>query len=451
MRMLFLVTIFVCSLFGLNRTFLAPEVAFVPEITLKEDQVVAKVKLADTIYLYRDSLKLGVEGSELILEDVTYAPSHDHDGVEVYSQEASITARLAKKSGDVKDVMFTLAYQGCSQKGLCYEPNEWKTTLGVDAGKLSFAGAQSAAAAPQELSSTDAIAQTLMGGSLGLILLSFFGFGLLLAMTPCVFPMIPILSSIIVSQGEGMNAKRGFMLSLVYVLAMSAAYTIAGVIAGLFGANLQASLQNPWVLSAFAAIFVALAFSMFGFYEIGLPASWQSRLAKSSDGASKKGGFIGVGIMGFLSALIVGPCVAPPLAGALIYIGQSGDALLGGAALFVMSLGMGAPLLLVGIGAGKYMPRPGGWMNNVSKVFGVIMLMIALWMLSRILPSSVSMMLWALLFVVSSVYLGAFESLKDGIHGLHTFKKRDRYLLVHDRSLFVARGAQRCDESFGTV
>ena len=183
------------------------------------------------------------------------------------------------------------------------------------------------------------------------------------------------------------------------------------MLAGLFGANIQAALQNPWVISLFTLLFVALALSMFGFYELQLPASWQGRLSRTSDEAGRRGGVAGVAIMGFLSALIVGPCVAPPLAGALIYIGQTGDALLGGAALFVMSLGMGLPLLLIGTGAGKFMPKPGGWMTTVSKVFGVVMLGIAIWMLSRIIPDAVAIGLWAVLFIVSAVYMGALESL----------------------------------------
>lgn len=186
---------------------------------------------------------------------------------------------------------------------------------------------------------------------------------------------------------------------------MSAAYTIAGVLAGLFGANIQAMLQNPYVIVSFAAIFVALAFSMFGYYEIGLPQSWMTKINKASDTSSRHGGFTGVAVMGFLSALIVGPCVAPPLAGALIYIGQTGDAFLGGVALFVMSLGMGVPLLAIGIGAGKYMPKPGGWMTTVSKVFGVIMLGIAIWMLDRIVPFGVTILLTVALLMGSAFYL----------------------------------------------
>ena len=205
-----------------------------------------------------------------------------------------------------------------------------------------------------------------------------------------------------------MSASKGLFLSVVYVLAMSVAYTIAGVLAGLFGANLQAMLQDPVVITIFAAIFVILAFSMFGYFEIGLPQSWQTKLNKTSEDSSKSGGITGVAVMGFFSALIVGPCVAPPLAGALVYIGQTGDAFLGGAALFVMSIGMGLPLLAIGVGAGKYMPKPGGWMETVTKIFGIVMLAIALWMLERIIPSVAFMFLSSFLLIGSALYLQVF-------------------------------------------
>ena len=222
--------------------------------------------------------------------------------------------------------------------------------------------------------------------------------------------MIPILSSIIVKAGqnEKLTAKKGFFLSLVYVLSMSLAYTIAGVIAGVFGANLQVALQNPYVLTVFAAIFVALAFSMFGYFKLELPQSLQNKINKTTEGKEKQGVF-GIAVMGFLSALIVGPCVAPPLAGALVYIGQTGDAILGGAALFVMSLGMGLPLLLIGLGAGKFMPKPGGWMETITKIFGIVMLAIAIWMLDRVLEPTLTMYLWALLLLGSAIYLKIYE------------------------------------------
>ncbi len=424
MRYVVLLTLLCYTLFGFG-SFLMPEDAFKPDAKIEGEKLLVTIRLADSVYLYKEKVKLSLKNSGMHLENIHYPKSELHEGKEIFTKNVLIEATLVRDGAGSDEVTAVVNYQGCSEKGLCYSPIEKEFVLKAGPLKLhTAAGAQQlstptvqaasvSAAASTQRSETDTIADTFKSGNIPLILLTFFGFGLLLALTPCVFPMIPILSSIIVSRGEGMNAKKGFVLSLVYVLSMSVAYTLAGVMAGLFGSNIQASMQNPWVLSAFAAVFVVLAISMFGFFEIGLPASLQSRLSRSSDKAGQKGGFAGVAVMGFLSALIVGPCVAPPLAGALVYIGQTGDAVLGGVALFIMSLGMGMPLLLIGIGAGKFMPRPGGWMSSVSKVFGVVMLMIALWMLSRILPSQVIMLLWALLFVISSVYLGTFEALQE--------------------------------------
>jgi thiol:disulfide interchange protein DsbD len=216
---------------------------------------------------------------------------------------------------------------------------------------------------------------------------------------------------------------------------MALTYTLVGLVAGLLGADLQAAMQNPWVLTIFAGVFIALAFSLFGYYEIGLPASWQSKINKASDGAQGKG-IMGTAIMGALSALIVGPCTAAPISGAVIFISQTGDALLGGAALFVMSMGMGMPLLLVGIGAGKFMPRPGGWMTAVSQVFGVMMLGLAIFMLSRIIPGGLNMMLWSLLFMGTALYMGVFES-KAGEGAVKLFKLLAMVFLVYGIILFV--------------
>jgi thiol:disulfide interchange protein DsbD len=207
-----------------------------------------------------------------------------------------------------------------------------------------------------------------------------------------------------------MSARRGFVLSLVYVLAMAATYTLAGVFAGLFGDNLQATFQNPWILSTFAGVFVLLALSRFGFYELQMPAFIQGRLSDISN-RQKGGSLAGVAVMGFLSALIVGPCVAAPLAGALIYIGQTGDAVLGGFALFALSLGMGAPLIAIGTGAGKLLPKAGPWMDAIKAVFGVLLLGVAIWMLERILPAQITLSLWAALLILSSIYLRALDAL----------------------------------------
>ncbi|WXG20490.1 cytochrome c biogenesis protein CcdA [Campylobacter concisus] len=238
-----------------------------------------------------------------------------------------------------------------------------------------------------ELSEDQSIANELSSKNFFISLATFFGYGLLLSLTPCVFPMIPILSSIIVSKGGSLNAKKGFLLSLVYVVAMSLAYALAGVGASLLGFGIAGALQNIYVLGAFAAIFVILSFSMFGFYDIKLPSKFENLISKKSQNSS---GLVGVFIMGFASALIVSPCVAAPLAGALLYIAQSGDAIYGGIMLFVMGLGMGAPLLVIGLSSGKLLPRPGGWMDEVKKFFGFLMLIMAVWILSRVLGAFLS-------------------------------------------------------------
>src|SRR6185437_7486874 len=264
--------------------------------------------------------------------------------------------------------------------------------------------------------------QRALGGSLWLVFGVFFLAGLGLAFTPCVFPMIPILSGIIAGAGENLSTRRAIVLSLVYILANAVIFTIAGVIAGLAGKNLQAAFQTPWVLWSFAAMFVLMALSMFGFYELQLPSSWQSKIANVSNKQSG-GSLIGVAIMGALSALIVGPCVTPPLAVAVLYIAEKHDAVLGGFALFALALGMGAPLVVFGASAGKLLPRAGAWMDAVKAVFGVTFLALAIWMLSRVLDASWVMLLSGVLGVACAVYLGALERLPEGASGWRTLWK----------------------------
>ena len=276
-------------------------------------------------------------------------------------------------------------------------------------------------------SETDRIADVIQGGSLWFIILSFFGFGLLLALTPCVFPMIPIISSVIVAQGAGLGTKKAFWLSVVYVLSMAVAYTIAGILAGLFGANLQAAFQTPWIITLFSLVFVALAMSMFDLFELQIPNAIQSRITQLS---GKRSGIVGVAIMGFLSALIVGPCVAAPLAGALIYIGQTGDALLGGVALFALSIGMGIPLVAVGTSAGKFMPRPGVWMDTVKSIFGVMLIGVSIWMISRILDENIAMMLWGALAVFVAINIGALEPIRGRCIKCHRANKKALGLII---------------------
>ena len=270
-------------------------------------------------------------------------------------------------------------------------------------------------AEPIELPEQDRVAAALMSGNRWLVILSLFGAGLLLTFTPCVLPMVPILTSIIVGQGTDRRSgvastRRAFMLSLIYVLAMALTYTVAGVLAGLFGANLAAAFQDPWIVSAFALVFVLLALSMFGFYDLQIPTSWQARLAALSH-RQRGGTYAGVGVMGTLSALIVGPCVAAPLAGVLIYIGRAGDPVLGGIALFALGMGMGVPLIVAGVSAGKLLPKVGAWMNAVKAVFGVMLLAVAIYLIERVVPEPVALLLWAALFIVCAIYMGALDSL----------------------------------------
>lgn len=417
-----LLLLFLCSFyaFAIEQSFLEPEEAFKTSFEKKEDKLVFKLKLGKDIYLYDDKLKFFISKPQKIdiREDLIIPKAKAYEVWQIHTHDLNIEIPydLLKQRANSDKVEVQIDFQGCSKKGLCYAP--MSKTASVDLSSLetvkdNIQKIEKSAVAldnrAENQNETDIIASSLKEGNVLLVLATFFGFGLLLSLTPCVFPMIPILSSIIVKAGDSgkLTASKGFFLSLVYVLSMAVAYTIAGVLAGVFGANLQVALQNPYVLVAFAAIFIALAFSMFGYFKLELPQSLQNRINKTTDGREKQG-VVGIAIMGFLSALIVGPCVAPPLAGALVYIGQTGDALLGGAALFVMSLGMGAPLLLIGLGAGKYMPKPGGWMDSITKIFGIIMLGVAIWMLDRVLDPTVIMYLWALLLIATAIYLKVY-------------------------------------------
>ncbi|WP_419771245.1 MAG: protein-disulfide reductase DsbD [Candidatus Marinarcus sp.] len=403
-KIFFLLSSFVYA-FAIQHSFLEPSEAFKTSMTKSEKGIVFQIDLGKEIYVYHDKVKVLL--TQPLKSDITNEASIsqpvEHDSFMVNFDQVKIEVPFAIIEDTISQESFEIEFkfQGCSTQGLCYAPMSEKH-------RVTLPKTQTAVTSQSE---TDLITNSLKDESFVWVLLTFFGFGLLLSLTPCVFPMIPILSAIIVKAGNSgvMSAKKGFLLSLVYVLAMSLAYTIAGVLAGIFGANLQVALQNPYVLVAFAAIFIALALSMFGYYRLEPPKWLQSKVYKTTDHQNKQG-ILGIAIMGFLSALIVGPCVAPPLAGALVYIGQTGDAFLGGIALFVLSLGMGVPLLLIGAGAGKMMPKPGGWMDFISKVFGMIMLAIAIKTLERVIPEDV-IYLWAILFLGAGVYFIKFHAL----------------------------------------
>jgi len=404
MKKLLLIVLFITSLFS-NNDFLKPKEAFNVNIFEKQNSVIINLNLDKSIYLYDNKLKVFLNDNEITKDVLKHKPENYHEFA-VHFGNINIEVAKSYIKENIKNSTYKLKvkYQGCSKKGLCYAPmnNIYEGSFGVENSQKDKPKITEV-----EVDEATGITNILKEGNIFLILITFFGFGLLLSLTPCIFPMIPILSSIIVQHSNNNDGKisafEGFKLSLIYVLSMSVAYTIAGILAGIFGANIQAMLQNPYVLVTFALVFVALAFSLFGYYSLELPQSFQNKI-NNITGNSKKG-IASVAIMGFLSALIVGPCVAPPLAGALVYIGQTGDAVLGGLALFIMSMGLGMPLLLVGIGAGKYMPKPGGWMQTVSKVFGVVMLALAIYMLDRLLEQYIIYILFALLFAGTALYL----------------------------------------------
>mgnify|MGYP000479342212 FL=1 len=398
----------------LTTKVLEPNEAFKTSFTKNQDSLTLKLELGKDIYLYDDKLKILIKKPqeiEITKEiNIPKAVAYEEYIVHFDNLNLTIPFDLLKSKIDSKEFEIEVKFQGCSKLGLCYAPISEKHLLIIDEKIENLITKKENQT--EAINEVDSIASSLKSENLVLILATFFGFGLLLSLTPCVFPMIPILSSIIVkaSKNENMSATKGFILSLIYVLSMSIAYTIAGIIAGLFGANLQIILQNPYVIVAFAMIFVLLAFSMFGYFELKLPESLQSKINKTTDGKEKQG-VIGIAIMGFLSALIVGPCIAPPLAGALVYIGQTGDAILGGMALFVLSLGMGVPLLIIGLGAGKFMPKPGGWMENVTRFFGIVMFGVAIWLLGRVLSPTLVISFWALLLFGTAIYLRTYTNM----------------------------------------
>ncbi len=396
---------------------LQPDQAFGFFASVKDDHTVhVNWQIAEGYYLYREKVQLelvNADGVTLGNYDIPRgAPKQDEafGQVEIFHNELGFDLPLNRSNQAAQTVTLQAKYQGCADRGVCYPPMSKKIDLALPVAQKLVA------AAPEQLSEQDQIVQSLHKDSFSVTLLSFFGFGLLLSLTPCIFPMIPILSGIIVGHGNRITTKRAFLLSLSYVIASALTYTVFGILAALFGSNLQTAFQQPWIIGLFSGIFVALSLSMFGFYHLELPKSLQVKLHNSSE-IHRDGSLLGAAIMGSLSSLIVGPCVAAPLAGALIFIGQTGDAVLGGSALFALGLGMGVPLLLLGASAGKLLPKAGNWLNSTKAVFGVIMLAVAVWMLSRILPGNVIMMLWAMLLIFPAIYLSAVDPLPENCSG----------------------------------
>ena len=399
-------------------------------------------KFGENIYIYNETFEIKLNGEKI--NEFLNMP-----GTEISNEHAIIPKdfTLFIPFGLIEQMMrdnaaeLEISYQGCAKDGICYRPQLKFFEISKSGAGFNVRAANKSEAkdAPQadlgELSDEQHIANKLGGANFIIALATFLGYGLLLSLTPCVFPMIPILSSIIVKKSAGApSAKKSFLLSLVYVLAMSLAYALAGVAASTLGFGVQGALQNAWILGVFAAVFVALALSMFGFYDIKMPAKFENLIShKSRDGA----GYAGVFVMGFASALVVSPCVAAPLAGALLYIAQSGNALFGGLALFTMGLGMGAPLLLIGASSGKILPRPGAWMDGIKTAFGFLLLAMAVWLLARVLGSGFELAGYGVIGVFWAVYLGAFEAAGSGAL---KFKKA-LAILVFTYSLALILGA----------
>lgn len=445
--------------------FLQPDQAFGLDVSVRDAHtLIASFRVTPDYYLYRDKVTFASANPDIKIASVSLPKGEmKHDAafgdMEVLQQSFRAEIMLQRNEAAAQQVTLNATYQGCSEKGLCYPPIKKQINIALPLAAVVAATAKTAAAstnkfspeaavtvkllppetplpsssplpspppaaAPVESPQNDGgrIANLFKQGSFWLIVSFFFGAGLLLAFTPCMFPMVPILSGIIVGRGHKITHAHGFILSLAYVMGMALTYAAVGVAAGLSGTLLSNALQTPWVLGSFAFVFVLLSLSMFGFYELQLPASLQSRLSDTSN--KLHGGHLsGVFVMGALSAVIVGPCVAAPLAGALLYLGQTHDAFLGGTALFSMALGMGVPLLLIGASAGTLLPRAGAWMESVKSLFGVLLLAVAIWIISPLIPLGVAMLLWAALLILSAIYLHALDALPHNASHWHKLWK----------------------------
>jgi thioredoxin:protein disulfide reductase len=435
------------SAWAANQDFLPPEKAFALTAQVLDKKTVRlNWQIADGYYLYQERISVEADATQGKLGPVSLPRGEEKfdDNFKktmiVYKHQLTVDVPIEKASANLP---VTVGYQGCAVAGLCYPPATADlkvalATYGASAdgvkieanGDLFGGSAQAVAAVPVVASAAvalpendksdvkvaaakvnkaqdapDSIAATLASGSLLKTMGVFWIAGLLLAFTPCVLPMVPILSSLIAGQSGVVTRRKGFMLALAYSLGMALIYAGFGVAAGLAGEGLAAALQNPWVLGGFALMLSAMALSMFGVYELQLPSSIQTGATNFSN-KFKGGSYVGVFIMGGISALVVGPCVAAPLAGALVYISQTRDVVLGGLALFAMALGMSVPLLLVGASAGSLLPRAGMWMERVKQVFGMMLFGVAIWMVSPVLPSAIHMLFWAAWLLMSAALLG---------------------------------------------
>ncbi|MCE9550384.1 MAG: protein-disulfide reductase DsbD [Betaproteobacteria bacterium] len=417
-----------------STVILHPDKAFGLEVSASnESTLLANFKITPGYYLYRDKVKFTLSGDSAKAADVKITNVSMPKGemksdpnfgdMAVFHQPFQAVITLERNNNTAQDITLAASYQGCKENDLCYAPIDKqfnivlpKASLATKTPQLPVSTQPVQGVVVTADSESTQLAKLFKQGSFWLIVTFFFGAGLLLAFTPCVLPMIPILSGIIVGRSAHPTKMHGFLLSLAYVLGMALTYAAIGVAAGLSGTLLSSALQTPWALGSFAAIFVLLSLSMFGFYELQLPTALQGKLTNTSN--RLHGGHLsGVFVMGALSAVIVSPCVAAPMAAALLYIGQTHDALLGGTALFALAMGMGLPLLLIGASAGALLPKAGAWMEAVKSFFGVLMLALAIWLISTLIPLSIQMLLWAALLVLSAIYMHALDALPNNASG----------------------------------
>jgi thiol:disulfide interchange protein DsbD len=415
---------------GANADFLPVDEVFIPALTaLDGNTVELGLRVLPGYYLYRDKITVQTSSDRVQLGQLELPAGEKKfdewfGEMQVFHQDVFAVLPIARATPEAMDLELQIAYQGCADGGICYPPVTKTMQVSLPAAatvsalQLPAAGTRSDPPVSEQAMLARVITQSGLWAAAGV----FFLAGLGLAFTPCVLPMVPILSGIIAGEGDNVSSGRGFALALSYVMGMSLVYTAAGVVAAAAGLQMQAAFNQPWVLILFSSLFVVLALGMFGLFDLQMPSAIQSRLAGIS-GTQKSGTAIGAFVMGALSSLVVTACVAPALIAALTVMAQTGDMLRGGTALFAMSLGMGAPLLLVGAAQGKFLPKAGAWMVAVKNAFGFMMLALAIWMLSRILPDSVTLALWAVLIFMGGVFLGGLTTLDAQASGVRKLGK----------------------------
>jgi thiol:disulfide interchange protein DsbD len=414
---------------GANSDFLPVDEAFQPILTaIDGNNIEVAIRVSEGYYLYKEKISAAVksdvaQAGNLELPEGEIKTDQYFGEMEVYHEDVFGKLPIARATPDAMDIDLELKYQGCADGGICYPPITRMISVSLpEATAVSALSAVAAAAPTRPVSEQARLAQIITGSGMGLVVATFFGLGLLLAFTPCVLPMVPILSGIIAGEGHDVSPGRGFSLALSYVMGMALVYTAAGVVAAAAGLQLQAMFNQPWVLVLFSSLFIVLALGMFGMFDLQMPSSIQSRLASVS-GSQQSGTVVGAFVMGALSSLVVTACVAPALIATLTVMAQTGDMVRGGTALFAMSLGMGAPLLAVGAAQGKVLPKAGVWMVAVKNSFGFMMLGLAIWMMSRVLPGEVTLALYGILIFMAGVFSGGLTTLTAESPGVQKLGK----------------------------